>query len=531
MTLALTIQINKDYNSLLYTEEHMKKFTALLLSVTMLFATLGATVIDIDTNVYAAKNEKETPDKDWPKGPDIFGTSACLIEASTGTVLYDKSCHKKMYPASITKIMTALLTIENANLGDTVTFSQNAIDSLEYDAANVGMVVGEEMSVEDCLYALMLHSANEVATALAEHVGGSVDEFANMMNERAKKAGAQGTHFANANGLFNENHYITAYDMAMITKDAVANPVFLNISGTNNYTLSKTNKKDAFTVYNRHKMLYKNNAYYYEGILGGKTGYTTESGTTLVTYARRNGMTLIAVVLNSNGYNVYKDTKLLFDYGFENFKLVNISENESKFDFESDFDFTDSLASPFGFKTDKALSIAADSCVVLPNNKNFADVTSSFDFTTREDAPASAIGTYSYYFNDKPVGYAPLVYKDTEKTAPTDSDSNSTDNTASSENSSKTDNNDDSSVDKNSDKNTDSNSVSDSKNNKNTKDTKSQKTKSKKHIKISKRFISIMVVVIVILAIVIAVVCYIRKKLRELNAIRESKRHRNRDLR
>ena len=166
----------------------MKKFTALLLSVTMLFASFSTTVINTDSYIYAA--EKETPDKDWPNAPEIFGTSACLIEASTGTVLYDKKCHKKMYPASITKILTALLTVENANLGDKVTFSQNAIDSLEYDAANVGMVPGEEMSVEDCLYALMLHSANEVATALAEHVAGNVDDFAKMMNERAKKAGA-----------------------------------------------------------------------------------------------------------------------------------------------------------------------------------------------------------------------------------------------------------------------------------------------------------------------------------------------------
>ena len=479
----------------------MKKFTALLLSAALFVCSFSATVIDIDTNVYAG-DTKETPSKDWPSAPDLFGTSACLIEASTGTVLYDKKCHQKMYPASITKIMTALLTIENSNLGDMVTFSQSAIDSLEYDAANVGMVPGEEMSVEDCLYALMLHSANEVATALGEHVSGSTEKFAELMNERAKEAGALGTHFANANGLHDENHYITAYDMAMITKAAIANPVFLTISGTNNYTLSKTNKKDAFTVYNRHKMLYPTSPYYYEGILGGKTGYTSQSGTTLVTYARRNGMTLISVVLNSNGYNVYNDTKLLMDYGFDNFNLVNISENDSKFNFESSHDFTDKLDSPFGFASDKTLTLSTDSCVVLPKDKKFSDTTSSFEFTVDKDAPSKAVGTYSYFFKGVKVGSAPLLYSEMTTTAPVEKDSATS---VSDE-----------------EKTKDSKSVDTNK-----KDKKNEK-KSKKHFKISKKFITVTSIIIILLIIVIVVVSIIRKKLRELNEIRERKRHRHR---
>ncbi len=181
----------------------MKKILsyALVFLVTLSFVFSGNTA-----SVQGAKDAKG-----WPKEPDVFAQTAVLIDASTGAVLYDKKCHKKMYPASITKIMTALLTIENCNLNDKVTFSENAVNGLNYyEDANIGCQIGEEMSVKDCLYALMLSSANEVATALGEHVGGDVNKFAEMMNQRAKDAGATDTHFANANGLHDKNHYVTA---------------------------------------------------------------------------------------------------------------------------------------------------------------------------------------------------------------------------------------------------------------------------------------------------------------------------------
>ena len=178
------------------------------------------------------------------------------------------------------------------------------------------------MTVKDCLYALMLQSANEVATALGEHIAGSTKKFAEMMNKRAKEAGALNTHFANANGLHDPNHYVTAYDMAMITRAASKYSVFNDIVNTTTYTIKHNNKrKTDATAIQRHKMVWPTSGYYYDGIIGGKTGFTDQSGTTLVTYAKRNGMTLIAVVLHSNGTNVYKDTKELLDYGFNNFGL------------------------------------------------------------------------------------------------------------------------------------------------------------------------------------------------------------------
>lgn len=181
--------------------------------------------------------------KSLPKAPSIIGESAILIEPTTGTIIYEKDPHKKMYPASITKIMTALLTIENCKMDETVTFSDATIHSLQYGDANMGCSVGEKMTVKDCLYALMLQSANEVATALGEHIAGSTKKFAEMMNKRAKEAGALNTHFANANGLHDPNHYVTAYDMAMITRAASKYSVFNDIVNTTTYTIKHNNKR------------------------------------------------------------------------------------------------------------------------------------------------------------------------------------------------------------------------------------------------------------------------------------------------
>ena len=284
--------------------DQMKKIISKILIVILLISSCIGTINVAPVTVNAATKTN------WPKGPSIYGQTGVLIEASTGTVLYDKKCNKKMYPASITKIMTALLTIENCKMDETVTFSDATIHSIQYGDANMGCSVGEKMTVKDCLYALMLQSANEVATALGEHIAGSTEKFAEMMNKRAKEAGALNTHFANANGLHDPNHYVTAYDMAMITRAASKYSVFNDIVNTTTYTIKHNNKrKTDATAIQRHKMVWPTSGYYYDGIIGGKTGFTDQSGTTLVTYAKRNGMTLIAVVLHSNGTNVYKDTK------------------------------------------------------------------------------------------------------------------------------------------------------------------------------------------------------------------------------
>lgn len=294
--------------------------------------------------------------------------------------------------------MTALLTIENCNLDDTVTFSQSAIDTLEPEAANIGAVVGEEMSVKDCLYALMLQSANEVASALAEHVSGSIEEFAKLMNKRAKQAGANDAHFANACGLFNKKHYVTAYDMAKIMQAALQYPVFREIINSSSYTLPTDNKrKEPLTISQRHQMVQPWNSFHYDGIIGGKTGFVNESGTTLVTGAERDGMTLITVVLNSSGTNSYVDTTALLDFGFKNFKLTNVSENDTRFENKSTF--TNNFDSIFKTKLHR-LSLSKDAVVVLPKDANFADTTSTITLNEDNSDDNNTVATISYSYGN-----------------------------------------------------------------------------------------------------------------------------------
>lgn len=370
----------------------LKKFLIGFLVVAFSFSILCGSPLSI-------KADETT---DWPSGPGVFAQTAVVIDASTGTVLYNKKANTTMYPASITKIMTALLTIENCKMNEKVVFSEYAVNSLSYDDANAACQIGEEMTVKECLYALMLTSANEVATALGEHIAGSEEDFAKMMNERAKKAGAKNTNFVNANGLHDPNHYVTAYDMAMITRAASQYSVFNDIVNSTAFTISKNNKRtESFTSYQRHKMVWPTSGLYYDGIIGGKTGFTDQSGTTLVTYAKRNDMTLICVVLKSNAANVYTDTTSLLDFGFENFSLVNASEEDNRF---SD-SISHNLSSPFSTNRN-SISLDADSSVLLPKGTSFSDLKTSVDFKLEENS----FGTITYKYGDTTVGSAKLVY-------------------------------------------------------------------------------------------------------------------------
>lgn len=247
--------------------------------------------------------------------PQIQAQGAVVIDAATGQILYGKNANTKYYPASITKLMTALLVIENCDLDGTVTFSKTATTNLEAGAVSLGMVEGDQLTVRQCLYALLLKSANEVGNALAEYVSGSISAFADLMNKKAAALGCTNTHFVNPHGLNDPNHYTTPYDMALIGRAAFANSTLREIDTTLSYKLPATKKNEAMTITMGHKMLYPNDSRYYEGIIGGKTGFTSLAGNTLVTGAERNGVRLVAVVMKANGTH-YTDTKALLDYGF-----------------------------------------------------------------------------------------------------------------------------------------------------------------------------------------------------------------------
>lgn len=247
--------------------------------------------------------------------PQISSEGAVLMDADTGALLYSKNSETKYYPASITKLMTALLVAERTNLSDTVTFSKTATTNLEAGAVTLNMTEGDKLTVEQSLYGLMLRSANDVANGLAEHVSGSISSFSQLMNAKAKELGCTNTNFVNPNGLNNSNHYTTPHDMALIARAAFQNNMVRKVCSTVRYQIPATKKAGARTVTMGHKMINSADSRYYPGVVGGKTGYTSLAGNTLVTYAQKDGVRLIVVIMKSKSTH-YNDTKALLDYGF-----------------------------------------------------------------------------------------------------------------------------------------------------------------------------------------------------------------------
>ncbi len=247
-------------------------------------------------------------------------------------MLYEKNADEVLYPASITKIMTALLGCEygEGKYDEIVTHSENAINGIGYGSSTMGMQVGEQITLEDCLYGIMMCSANEACMALAEHVSGSVDEFVNMMNERAEKLGCTNTHFANPHGFHDPNHYTTARDMALITEEAVKNEKFSEIWGTMLRTLPATNLvSEPRGLVNRAKILDDESQYYYPYIIGAKTGFHDDALNTLVACAEKDGAKIISVVMKDLGAPLaYADTKTLLDYGFTQYANAELYNGE-----------------------------------------------------------------------------------------------------------------------------------------------------------------------------------------------------------
>jgi D-alanyl-D-alanine carboxypeptidase len=271
--------------------------------------------------------------------PHITSESAVLMDAKTGQVLYEKNMNTQLYPASITKILTILLGIENCSLQDTITMSHNAVFSIPRGASHIALDEGEQITMEQSIMAALLPSANDASNGIAEHVSGSIEKFASLMNQRARKAGALNSNFVNPHGLPDDAHVTTAYDMAMITRAAMQNATFRKIFETVRYTIPPTNKNnDSRDLWSEHRML-TTNRFYYQGVIGGKTGYTEKSQNTLVTVAQRGKRELIVVAMKSQGYAVYDDTIALFDYGFNQFtesKIApSVSMNPSRGDEES----------------------------------------------------------------------------------------------------------------------------------------------------------------------------------------------------
>lgn len=253
----------------------------------------------------------------WPKGPAIFAESGILVDLDTQEILYSKNIDEQLYPASITKIMTSLVAMESSSPDEPVTFSQHALDSIEWDSSNIGCRLNETLTMEQCWYAMLLNSANEVCCGVAEHVAGSIEAFVDRMNQKAAELGCTNTHFSNTNGLPDDSHYTTAHDMALIAAAAYQNETFRTVFSARQYEIPPTPQyTEPRYLYNHHKMMQPDTEYYYDGCIGGKTGYTQKALNTLVTIASRNGRTLLCVTMKTEGRQVYTDTASLFDYGF-----------------------------------------------------------------------------------------------------------------------------------------------------------------------------------------------------------------------
>lgn len=337
----------------------------------------------------------------WPEEIQVVSPCAVVMELNTGTVLYDKNGKEEHYPASITKIMTTMLALEHSDLDETVTFSDAAIDNTE--GSGIARDYGEQMTMEDCLYAIMLESANECAYAVAEHIAGSVEAFADLMNAKAKELGCENTNFVNPHGLHDDNHYISSYDMALIARAAYKNETFRIITGTKSRMIPPTNKHAEETpLQNHNKMLhrYQKGNYVYEYCTGGKTGYTTKANATLVTYAEKEGMALVCVVMNTDGVSEWTDSKALFEYCFDNFQLLNVSEYETDYDVQKTVN-EKSLSGNRPF-----VELDKEACIVLPKMVEFGEAASE---VTLNQEVSNVAGSISYSYAGRTVGQADIV--------------------------------------------------------------------------------------------------------------------------
>ena len=340
---------------------------------------------ELQQQVYAMPVESNGWEN-WPQGPGTYGEAAIVMEVGTGAILYAKNIDDHHYPASITKVLTALVALENGQLTDTVTFSHDSVAFLQPGDSSVGLKEGNMISLDQALHATLLASANEAAYAVGESVGINAgydyNWFLEQMNTRCKELGGENSNFVNTNGLHDPNHYTCARDMALIGRELFKYPEFFSIVQTLNYEIPESETTEQHVFQQKHKMLIPGNSNYYEYAIGGKTGYTSDALSTLITMADNGNLQLVCVVLRTHGANIYPDTRNLFDYAFTNFQKISVAENETSED--------------------------VDECsgyVVVPNGVEFTDL----DMEIIPDGGTSTEATLEYRYDDQVVGSARAV--------------------------------------------------------------------------------------------------------------------------
>lgn len=387
------------------------KIFSLLLMAALLFTAAFPVYATETETTKSATTAPEGTEADSPSGElSLTAESAILMDATTGKILYEKNSRTKQYPASITKLMTILLALEHGSLEDEITFSHDAVFSIEPGSAHIAIQEGEILTLEQVLYGIILRSANECANAAAEYVDGSMEKFAEHMTARAKELGCENTNFVNANGLFDENHYTTAYDMALIAQELLKNETYRSIMSNTYYVIPPTNKQpEERPLHGQHQMLNPNSLYYYEYAEGGKTGYTVEAQNTLVTYAKQGDTELIAVVLKCNGAQHYVDTKTLFDYGFANYQTVKAF---SAADLTQNVAITETYKGKTTTLDTIAAAPASDVYVTIPKNATIENITKAVDCPETASVPVAVgdkLGTAVLSMNGKALATVDLT--------------------------------------------------------------------------------------------------------------------------
>ena len=365
------------------------------------------TQTDTPDSAEPAETEPETDGKS-PK-ISIDAGASILVNAETGEIIHAENEKEKKFPASTTKIMTALLVLEKCNLSDVVTMQDEDFTDVKNGASNAGLKVGEKITVENLLYCLLLPSGNEAANALARVTGGSLDEFVQMMNDRDKELGCVNTHFANPNGLHDDNHYSCAYDLCLIAQQAMQNSTFATIVNTAQKKLPATNMNAERIIYTTNQLILSSySSIYYDNCYGIKTGHTSQAGYCLVSYAKQSGYTYYSVVLGAKAGSEYAgsftETKRLFEWAFDNFRLKTATEAGSA---------VTECPVRLGRGTDHVTLVTAeDVSVLIPNDAEVSDLEVNISTQDSYDAPIAQgdkLGTVTYSYQGMECATADLV--------------------------------------------------------------------------------------------------------------------------
>lgn len=371
----------------------MKRFMCLILGAVMAFSTPAMTSL--------AKPV-------WPADTGIESEAGIVMDVDSGAVLFGQNIHVKKAPASITKLLTALVVIENSDFTDMVTFSNDAVYNVESGSGNkLALDEGDVLSVEDCLYVLLLQSSNQAANALAEHVAGSREKFVEMMNEKVAELGCENSNFANPSGLNDDNQYTTAYDMALIGIDAYKNEKLLAIGSAKSHKIAATkNNPNGVTFGMEHKLLITtdpNSGTYFPQAVAGKTGFTSIAGQTLVTYAKTDDRRLMCVTLKSTAVTHYKDSIALLSFGFDRFQNFNIAQNEP-----APAEGTSITIGNNSYNLSD-LSIDGSAAITLPKGAVFTDGTRTLVTELPTSHPKGAVGILAYTYDDRKVGQVYII--------------------------------------------------------------------------------------------------------------------------